>query len=174
MARMPAEPVGGAGLRTERAWVALGANLGDPRVTLEAACVALAALPRTRWAGRSGWWRSAPVDAEGPDFINGVAALDTSLSAPELLAALHAIEDEHHRLRPFRNAPRTLDLDLLMLGTACRADEAPLLPHPRMHLRAFVLRPLAELAPTLVVPGHGPVAALLGTVADQRLQRLPD
>ena len=171
---MPADPPSDAGWPGERAWIALGANLGEPRRTLEAACTALAALPRTRWAGRSGWWRSAPVDAEGPDFVNGVAALDTALSAPDLLAVLHAIEDAHHRERPFRNAPRTLDLDLLMLGGLRRTDEAPLLPHPRMHLRAFVLRPLAELAPTLVVPGHGPIAALLETVADQRLERLPD
>jgi 2-amino-4-hydroxy-6-hydroxymethyldihydropteridine diphosphokinase len=171
---MPADPAAEAGLVGERAWIALGANLGDPRRTLEAACAALAALPCTRWVGRSSWWRSAPVDAQGPDFINGVAALDTTLSAPALLEALHAIEDAHHRERPFRNAPRTLDLDLLMLGEIRRADAAPLLPHPRMHLRAFVLRPLAEIEPALVVPGHGPIAALLETVVDQRLERLPD
>ena len=159
---------------TERAWIALGANLGDPRRTLEAACAALAALPRSRWVARSGWWRSAPVDAEGPDFVNGVAALDTALDAEALLAALHAIEDAHHRERPFRNAPRTLDLDLLMLGGQCREGVAPWLPHPRMHLRAFVLRPLAELAPALEIPGRGPLSALLPGVADQRLERLPD
>lgn len=161
----------------QRAYIGLGANLGDPAAALSAALVCIAALPRTRLAARSAFWRSAPVEATGPDFVNAVAAVDTALSPRELLEALLAIEHQAGRERPWRNAPRTLDLDLLMHGDAVLLQAHPVrpleLPHPRMHLRAFVLAPLAELAPTLQVPGHGPVQALLATCADQSLERLP-
>jgi 2-amino-4-hydroxy-6-hydroxymethyldihydropteridine diphosphokinase len=157
---------------TERAYIGLGANLGDARAQVEAACEALAATPGVQWAGRSSLYRSAPVDAGGPDYVNAVAAVDTTLSPHELLVALQAIEDRFGRERPYRNAPRTLDLDLLLHGQARVDTPALTVPHPRLHERAFVLRPLAELAPTLVVPGIGPVEALLPGVAGQLVIRL--
>jgi 2-amino-4-hydroxy-6-hydroxymethyldihydropteridine diphosphokinase len=155
-----------------RAWVALGANLGDARHALAAALAALAGLPDTRVAAVSSLYRTAPLDAQGPDFLNAVAALDTALPAEALLDALHAIERAAGRERPYRNAPRLLDLDLLMHGDAVVDSPRLTLPHPRMHLRAFVLAPLAELAPELVVPGHGRADTLLSRVADQRIERL--
>jgi len=154
------------------AYVGLGANLGDAAAALDAAVAALAALPGTRLAACSPRYRTAPVDATGPDYLNAVAALDTDLSAEALLAALHEIELRHGRERPYRNAPRTLDLDLLLHGDT-RIDGPRLaVPHPRLHERAFVLVPLADLAPDLVVPGRGRVRDLLDTVADQRIERL--
>ncbi len=156
-----------------RAWIGLGANLGDARETLRAALRALAALPGCRLAGVSSLWRSAPVDAQGPDFLNAVAALDTTLSPLELLRALQAIELAHGRERPYRNAPRTLDLDLLLHGDTVQADPVLTLPHPRAHERAFVLAPLAELAPALHLPGHAAsLAGLLQGMADQAIERL--
>lgn len=155
-----------------RAWVGLGANLGDARATLEAALDALAALPGTTVAARSSFWRSAPVDATGPDFVNAVAALDTALAPLALLDALQGIEAAHGRERPYVNAPRTLDLDLLLHGGRVLSEARLTLPHPRMHLRAFVLEPLAELAPALEIPGRGPLAQWRAAAADQALSRL--
>jgi 2-amino-4-hydroxy-6-hydroxymethyldihydropteridine diphosphokinase len=156
---------------TVTAYVGLGANLGDAAGALDAAVAALAALPRTRLVACSPRYRTAPVDATGPDYLNAVAALDTDLSAEALLAALHEIEQGHGRERPYRNAPRTLDLDLLLHGDT-RIDSPHLaVPHPRLHERAFVLAPLADLAPDLVVPGRGRVRDLLEGVADQRIER---
>lgn len=158
--------------RRREAWVGLGANLGDPAASLRAAFAALAALPRTRLIARSSLYRSAPVDAVGPDFLNAVARVATGLSAHELLAQLLAIEMRHGRERPFRNAPRTLDLDLLLFGDESIATAALTVPHPRLHQRAFVLAPMAELSPDLHVPGRGRVADLLGPVAAQSIERL--
>jgi 2-amino-4-hydroxy-6-hydroxymethyldihydropteridine diphosphokinase len=150
------------------AYVALGANLGDARATLRWAMDALDALPQTRVTARSSLYRSAPVDAAGPDFINAVVALETALDAADLLAQLHAIEHEAGRERPYRNAPRTLDLDLLCHGDTVAQGAALTLPHPRMLERAFVLRPLAEIAPGEVTP------AQLARVAGQVVERLGD
>lgn len=156
-----------------RAYVGLGANLGDARAALTAAWAALAALPGTTLAARSSMYRSAPLDAGGPDYLNAVAALDTTLAPHALLARLLEIERAHGRERPYRNAPRTLDLDLLLFDDL-RLDGADLvLPHPRLHERAFVLAPLAEIAPVLQVPGRGRVQALLAGVRGQRIERLP-
>ncbi len=136
---------------SERAYVGLGANLGaDLLATLGRAAAALAALPRTRVAALSSAWRSAPVDAGGPDFLNAVVALDTELAPLALLDALQAVETAHGRERSYRNAPRTLDLDLLMHGDARLDTPRLVLPHPRLHERAFVLRPLLEIAPELL------------------------
>jgi len=156
----------------ERAWIALGANLGDARATLAAALDDLAALPHSQLAARSSCWRSAPVDAAGPDFLNAVAALDTALAPQDLLAALQAIEAAHGRERPYRHAPRTLDLDLLLYGDQLLHTPTLTLPHPRLHLRAFVLEPLAELAPGLSIPGLGPLQRWRAAAADQALERL--
>ena len=129
------------------AWVALGANLGDARATVLQAFEDLAQLPQTRLIARSRLYRTAPHEASGPDFINAVAGLETGLNAPALLQALQSLENAAGRLRPYPNAPRTLDLDLLLYGEA-RIDSPQLtVPHPRMRERAFVLQPLAELAP---------------------------
>ncbi len=148
------------------AWVALGANLGDARATVLQAFEDLAQLPQTRLIARSRLYRTAPHEASGPDFINAVAGLETGLNAPALLQALQSLENAAGRLRPYPNAPRTLDLDLLLYGEA-RIDSPRLtVPHPRMRERAFVLQPLAELAPgrvssadLLAVQGQ-PIAAL--------------
>ncbi len=148
------------------AWVALGANLGDARATVLQAFEDLAQLPQTRLIACSRLYRTAPHEASGPDFINAVAGLETGLNAPALLQALQALENAAGRLRPYPNAPRTLDLDLLLYGEA-RIDSPRLtVPHPRMRERVFVLQPLAELAPgrvssadLLAVQGQ-PIAAL--------------
>ncbi len=156
-----------------RSYVALGSNLGDPLATVRAALAALAELPRTRLAGASSLYRSAPVGLKSqPDFINAVAALDTRLEAEALLDELFAVEARFGRRRSFPNAPRTLDLDLLLHGDETRATARLNLPHPRMHERAFVLLPLLELAPGAAIPGHGPVAALLDGLRGQRIRRL--
>lgn len=139
-----------------RAYVGLGANLGaDLLATLTRAAQGLAALPHTRLVALSSAWRSAPVDAGGPDFLNAVAALDTTLAPIELLDALQAIEQAHGRERPYRNAPRTLDLDLLLYGEKILDTPRLTLPHPRLGERAFVLRPLLELAPDLAALATG-------------------
>jgi len=156
------------------AFIGLGANLGDRQDTIERAIRALARLPATRLAGRSGLWASPPLQADGPDYLNAVARLDTRLDPFELLAALQAIEQRHGRRRPYPRAPRTLDLDLLLHGDA-RIDTPSLtVPHPRLHERAFVLRPLHELAPETLIPGRGPVRPWLDRVASQRCIRWPD
>jgi len=155
------------------AYVGLGANLGDARATLAAALRALAALRGCSGLRASSVWRTAPVDSSGPDYLNAVAALQTTLAPLELLAALQAIELRHGRERPYVNAPRTLDLDLLLHGDAVMATPQLTLPHPRLHLRAFVLQPLLELAPSLQAPGLGPLVAHLGATAGQQAQRLP-
>jgi 2-amino-4-hydroxy-6-hydroxymethyldihydropteridine diphosphokinase len=132
------------------AYVGLGANLGDARQALHDAIQAIARLPGTTVPRTSSVYRSAPVDAAGPDFLNAVAQVETTLTAPELLAALLAIEQRAGRERPYRNAPRTLDLDLLLYGGARIASDRLTVPHPRMRERAFVLVPLAEIAPQWV------------------------
>jgi 2-amino-4-hydroxy-6-hydroxymethyldihydropteridine diphosphokinase len=156
----------------QRAFIGLGANLGDARATLAQAEREIAGLPHTRLRAVSSVYRSAPVDAQGPDFLNAVVEVSTSLAPHELLAQLQAIERRHGRQRPFRHAPRTLDLDLLMQADLLIESPVLTLPHPRMHLRAFVLLPLAELAPNLVIPGVGAVSGLLFAVADQTVERI--
>lgn len=156
-----------------RAFVALGANLGDAAAALDSAFAALDALPATRLVARSGVYRTAPIGVTGhPDYLNAVAAIDTTLPAPDLLEALLGLESSHGRRREAELAPRTLDLDLLLYGDATIALPGLEVPHPRMHLRAFVLVPLAEIAPDTDIPGHGRAADLLETVRDQRIERL--
>lgn len=157
-----------------RAFVGLGANLGDPRVAVTEALRQLADLPGTTLAASSSLYRTAPIDATGPAFVNAVAELRTTLSPHDLLHRLQAIEQVHGRERPYRNAPRTLDLDLLLFDRCVIDDPELTLPHPRLHQRAFVLVPLAELAPGLCVPGRGSVDDLLADVRDQPITRLDD
>ena len=148
------------------AYVALGANLGDAPGAVRAALDALARLPETRLTAASPLYRSAPIDADGPDYVNAVAALQTRLAALDLLAALQEIERAAGRERPYRNAPRTLDLDLLLYGDVHIQSARLTLPHPRMRERAFVLKPLADIAPELVSPQE------LERVAGQPIERL--
>ena len=155
------------------AYVGVGANLGDARGHLLAAHDALARLPHTVLVAKSSLYRSAPIESSGPDYLNTVVVLHTRLGAHELLAQMLRIEQARGRARPYRNAPRTLDLDLLVYGDERIHSDALTVPHPRMHLRAFVLRPLAEVAPALVIPGIGLVGALLGAVDGQRIDKLP-
>ena len=155
------------------AYIGLGSNQGGPRAQIDQAFAEIDGLPATRLAARSPLYRSAPIDAPGqPDFVNAVAAVETELSAVQLLAALQAIESRHGRERPQRNAPRTLDLDLLLFGeTACASPELTL-PHPRMHERAFVLRPLLDLDPRAQIPGRGAARALLRACTAQAIERI--
>jgi len=148
------------------AFVALGANLGDAPAAVRQAMVALDGLPATRVTARSSLYRTAPVDAQGPDFINAVVALETELAPLDLLHALQRIEGDAGRQRPYRNAPRTLDLDLLSHGDTPLQTAELTLPHPRMQQRAFVLVPLAEIAPERVSP------AQLEQVADQPIEQI--
>src|SRR5690554_2738474 len=161
---------GGAGPRQPvRAAIGLGANLGDAEGRLREAFEHIDAIAATRVLARSGLWRSAPVEASGPDFRNAVVIVETRLDAFALLDALRRIEAHAGRERPYRNAPRTLDLDLLLYGDA-RIDAPPrlIVPHPRMAGRAFVLRPLLEVAPDATIPGIGPAADQVDALAGQR------
>lgn len=148
------------------AFVALGANLGDAAQTLRDALQTLACAPGIRLVQASSLYRTAPVDASGPDYINAVAEVATTLTAPALLAALQAVENGAGRERPYRNAPRTLDLDLLLYGSAHIDSPDLTVPHPRMGERAFVLVPLREIAPGLVNDD------VLTRVSGQAIQRL--
>ena len=155
------------------AWVGIGANMGDARANVLDALARLRRLDGARFLHASSLYRTAPIDSAGDDYVNAVAAIDTDLDAHALLQALLDIEQAHGRERPYRNAPRTLDLDLLLYGDQVIHDEPALIvPHPRLHERAFVLVPLAEVAPELRIPGRGGVAALLAGVADQAIERL--
>ena len=149
-----------------RVYVALGANLGDAAATLRDAIRWLADLPGTTVYAASSLYRTAPWEASGPDFINAVAALDTQLTAPDLLVCLHTLEARAGRERPYLNAPRTLDLDLLLYGSAGIDSPRLTVPHPRMWQRAFVLVPLAEVAPEWVTP------EALQAVAGQQIERM--
>lgn len=154
------------------AYIGLGANLGDARATIEAALVELTRTGGIDSVKASSLYRSAPVDAEGPDFINATAEVTTTLEPLELLDALQAIEAAFGRTRPFQHAPRTLDMDLLLHGDCVVDSPRLLLPHPRLQQRAFVLLPLLELNPGLLHPQLGPLGAFLGAVGDQRIERL--
>lgn len=150
------------------AWIGLGANLGERTGALRAALAAIAALPGTSVQRVSSLYRSAPVDAGGPDYLNAVAKIATTLAPQALLAALQAIEHSAGRERPYRNAPRTLDLDILLWGdpAVALATATLTVPHPRMAERAFVLLPLAEIAPERVSQAE------LQVVAAQRIEQL--
>ena len=155
------------------AYVGVGSNLGASEALVEAAIDAVARLPQTRSRSRSSLYRSAPIDATGPDFVNAVVAIETTLAAPALLARLHDIEARHGRERSTRNAPRTLDLDLLLYGDRVIDEPGLVVPHPRLHERAFALLPLLEIAPDIDVPGRGRAADLLAVVGTQAVARLP-
>jgi 2-amino-4-hydroxy-6-hydroxymethyldihydropteridine diphosphokinase len=155
-----------------RAFVGVGANLGDAVSTVRAALQALDTLPDTLRVASSSLYRSAPVEAAGPDFINAVAELQTTLPPLELLHRLQAIEHAFGRVRSVRNAPRTLDLDLLSCGDLVLHSDELTLPHPRAHLRAFVLLPLAEIDPMLSLTARGPIGPWIERAAGQAIERI--
>ena len=156
-----------------RAAVAIGANLADPARQVEAAFLDLARLPSTRLVARSSLYRTAPVGAPGqPDYVNACALLETSLAPRALLEALLAIERDHGRVRDVPNGARTLDLDIILYGSATIAETGLAIPHPRAHERAFVLAPLADVWPDARIPGHGDLAALLAATSGQRIERI--
>lgn len=151
---------------TVTAYVALGANLGDARAAITRALADLGQLPETQLVRASSLYRTAPIESSGPDYINAVAELRTALSPRDLLSLLQKLEQAAGRERPWRNAPRTLDLDILLYGDVQQDDPVLTLPHPRMQERAFVLVPLAEIAPELVP------AAQLRSVEKQQISRI--
>lgn len=154
------------------AWIGLGANLGDAVLTLSSAVKALGNLPDTCLLQLSSLYRSAPIDAQGPDFFNAVACYRTQLSELALLEAMQSIELQFGRQRPYYHAPRTLDLDLLLYDNVRLQTPTLTLPHPAMHLRRFVLEPMAELNDALVIPSHGTVRVLLSALPQQAVERV--
>ena len=154
------------------AYVGVGSNLDGPQRQVAQALGELDGIPGTRVVKRSSLYRSAPVGyAAQPEFVNAVAALDTTLDPEALLGELQAIEARHGRSRSFPNAPRSLDLDLLLYGEAEQRTARLTLPHPRMHERAFVLKPLVELEPGIAIPGRGRALDLLAACAGQRVEK---
>ena len=159
-----------------RASIGMGSNLGDRAMTLVEAFAALDRIPETRLAARSSIYVTEPIDPTGrqQDYYNAVAAVDTSLAPQRLLEALQRIEAGAARMRDpsLRNTARTLDLDILLYDQL-ELDEPGLhVPHPRIAERAFVLVPLAEIAPGCLIPGHGAISGLLKRVSGQRIVRL--
>jgi len=156
-----------------QAFIGLGANLGDPEAQVRRALLALAGLRGTRLVAASSLYRSAPVGYTAqPDFVNAVAEIETRLSAQALLGELLATEARFGRVRTLPNASRTLDLDLLLYGDRVIAEPGLIVPHPRMHERAFVLAPLAEIAPDIAIPGKGRAGALLAACAGQKVEKI--
>lgn len=154
------------------AYIGIGANLGNALATVELAFAALAALPTTRMVARSAMFCTAPVDADGDDYINAVACIETRLTPVALLDALLAIEQHQGRTRSYRNAPRRLDLDILLFGNLQLHTAALTIPHPRLTQRAFALIPLLQIAPVVDIPGMGPAQAFVHTVAGQSIRRI--
>jgi 2-amino-4-hydroxy-6-hydroxymethyldihydropteridine diphosphokinase len=157
------------------AYIALWSNLDNPKMQIHDAFAELDEIEATRLLLTSSLYTSAPWGyADQPDFVNAVAAVETELPPRRLLDELLKIETWHGRERSFANAPRTLDLDIALYGDAVVDEERLKIPHPRMHERAFVLAPLAEIAPELVIPGQGTIAKLLERCNDPSLKRLED
>jgi 2-amino-4-hydroxy-6-hydroxymethyldihydropteridine diphosphokinase len=156
-------------------FIGLGANLNHPQDQVLRAIQALDKLPHTRLLAHSALYRSAPVGyLDQPDFINAVAQLETQLAPRALLDALLELERENGRTREFPNAPRTLDLDLLLYDDLRHHEHGLTVPHPQMHKRAFVLRPLLEIAPGCIIPGVGSAAEAMRECGDQILERVAD
>lgn len=154
--------------------IALGSNLDNPVQQVEAALQAIAGLQGVTLQARSSCYRTAPVGyAEQPDFINAVCQVNTTLTPQALLGALLEVEQAFGRVRTFRNAPRVLDLDLLLVEGVALDTEFLTLPHPRMHERAFVMLPLAEMAPDTRVGEHGKAADIAAALDAAGVQRLP-
>ncbi|MGZ8156041.1 MAG: 2-amino-4-hydroxy-6-hydroxymethyldihydropteridine diphosphokinase [Burkholderiales bacterium] len=160
-------------MNLEDAYIALGSNLKNPADQVRAGFEELAMLPDTLLAAISSLYSNPAVGyVDQPDFVNAVAKIQTGLAPRALLAELLAIERRFGRVREFENAPRTLDLDIVLYGSETIDEPGLTVPHPRMHERAFVIVPLAEIAPDLVVPGRGPIATLLRGVDQGSLTKL--
>lgn len=161
-----------------RAFIALGGNLQNPADQVRRAFAALAGLAHTRLIRQSSLYRSAPVGYDTvqlkivPDFINAVAEVATTLTPEALLQAILEVEQQFGRERPFPNAPRILDLDLLLYDDLTMHSDTLTLPHPRMHTRAFVILPLAEIAPDLHLSQHGNVVKLAQSLENQTIEKL--
>jgi len=155
-------------------YIGIGANLGNARATVREAIDRLAQIAGCKLMMASSLYSSAPIESSGDDYVNAVAGLQTSLSAQQLLNALQAIELAFGRERPYRNAPRTLDLDVLLYGTEKIATKTLVVPHPRMTERAFVLLPLIQIAPDIDIPGHGSAVDLLDSVKNQAIFQLAE
>lgn len=153
--------------------IGLGANLGDPVAQLRAAIVAIGTLPQTRVLAVSSFYRTAPVGfLAQPEFVNAAVAVDTALAPRALLDGLTAIERAAGRARTFKDAPRRIDLDILLYDERVVDEPGLAIPHPRLHERAFALAPLVDVAPDAVVPGRGRAAELLAQCADQTIARI--
>jgi len=159
----------------QKVFIGLGSNLADPRAQVLRAMSELDAVPQMRVLKRSSLYCSAPVGyLNQPDFINAVVLVTTDLSPRTVLDALLALEQKYGRVREFANSPRTLDLDVLLYGDLQHYEHGLTIPHPQMHLRAFVLQPLLEIAPDCLIPGIDMAAALLENCSGQSLERLVD
>jgi 2-amino-4-hydroxy-6-hydroxymethyldihydropteridine diphosphokinase len=154
------------------AFIGIGANLGDARGTVQRAILRLDTLPDTTLTTQSSLFRTAPIDAGGDDYINAVAQIETSLEPEKLLAELQALENEFGRERPYVNAPRTLDLDILLYGQQQIATATLTVPHPRMTQRAFALIPLLQIDPLITIPGKGAAHTFVPGVAGQTIQKI--
>lgn len=154
------------------AYVGIGSNLGGARDNVQRAILQLDKLRKTRLSAQSSLFRTAPVDADGDDYINAVARIDTRLPAHELLQELQAIEQEFGRERPYLNAPRKLDLDILLYGQQKISTASLVVPHPRLTQRAFALIPLLQIDPLIAIPGQGPARGFVENVAGQAIQKI--
>ena len=158
--------------KTVTAYIGIGSNLGDPAANVNRALSRLTALPQTTLERHSSLFRTAPIEAQGDDFVNAVAMLQTSLSATELLRELQAIEREFGRERSHLNAPRTLDLDILLFGTDKISTADLTIPHPRLVQRAFALIPLLQIDPFIAIPGFGPAHVFVPDVSGQTISKI--
>ncbi|HEV7619461.1 MAG TPA: 2-amino-4-hydroxy-6-hydroxymethyldihydropteridine diphosphokinase [Burkholderiaceae bacterium] len=154
------------------AYVGIGSNLGDARDNVQRAILQLDKLRKTRLSTQSSLFRTAPIDADGDDYINAVARIDTQLPAHELLQELQAIEQAFGRERPYLNAPRKLDLDILLYGQQKISTDSLVVPHPRLTQRAFALIPLLQIDPLIAIPGQGPAQRFVANVAGQAIQKI--
>ena len=154
------------------AYIGLGANLGDPKDTIRSAIEAIGALHATQSGKRSSLYLTAPIDADGDDYVNAVVEVHTQLTAHELLLALQKLEQNFGRVRTYQNAPRTLDCDVLLYDQQIIDTPNLSVPHPRMHQRAFVLIPLLEIAPDIIIPTIGPAHLLIASLGAQAIQKL--
>ncbi|MGZ3239501.1 MAG: 2-amino-4-hydroxy-6-hydroxymethyldihydropteridine diphosphokinase [Burkholderiaceae bacterium] len=154
------------------AYIGIGSNLGDAKDNVQRAILLLDKLPLTKLHAQSSLFRTAPIDADGDDYVNAVACIETRLPAQELLNALQALELQFGRERPYVHAPRTLDLDILLYGFEIIDTETLTVPHPGLSQRAFALIPLLQLDPVIIIPGKGPAHAFVPDIANQVIQKI--
>jgi len=154
------------------AFIGIGSNLGDARGNVLRAILRLDKLPETTLSAQSSLFRTAPLDADGSDYVNAVARIDTALAPEQLLTELQTLENEFGRERPYANAPRTLDLDVLLYDQQKLSTPTLVVPHPRMTQRAFVLIPLLQIDALISIPGLGAAHEFVPGVAGQAIQKL--